>query len=162
MTRSIYLLVSAVFVAQVGLADNGVAPIEAHRLGKSELQSWIQKEFKPGRPLTFASNEGEGLCCDVGSVTLEIQRGHSITIAINDFAGVEFSLPYTIEADGKISLASNSSYPVPALKDINVRDLYVYRYGSSVYVIRDSDEQPDFAKRQHSIWPLKYVSHRKH
>jgi hypothetical protein len=140
-----------VFVAQVCLGDNAVSQIESHRLGKAELQSWIAQAFKAGMPLTFKSNEGEGLCCDVGSITLEIHRGHSVTITVNEFAGVEFSLPYTIEADGKISLASKSAYPVPALQAINVRDVYVYRYGTSVYMSRDSDVNPDFAKRQHSI-----------
>jgi hypothetical protein len=50
-------------------SDNASVQIEAHRLGKSELQSWIVKELKTGKALTFASNEGEGLCCDVGGIT---------------------------------------------------------------------------------------------
>jgi hypothetical protein len=33
------------------------------------------------KSLTFASNEGEGLCRDVESITLEINRGHRIVRA---------------------------------------------------------------------------------
>ena len=151
------VIVFAILLVRASYGDNGNVQVEAHRLGKLELQSWIAKELKANSPLTFASNEGEGICCDVGSVTLEIHRGHRMKIAVNEFAGVEFSLPYTIQADGKIWLASNSAYPMPALQNIDVRDVYVYLYGTSVYIVRHSDVNPDFAKRQHSIWPLKYA-----
>jgi hypothetical protein len=160
--RSIAVLVIVTCLTRTSYAENSVQEIETHRLGSSELQSWIAKEFRAGGPIRFASNEGQGLCCDVGSITLEIRRNHTITIAINTFAGYEFTLPYIIQVDGKISLASNSAYPVPALQNSDIRDVYVYRYGSSVYVDRDSTVHPDLASRRRSIWPLKYVSHSKH
>jgi hypothetical protein len=100
LNRSSALFFIAIAFTPASYCDNADAQLEAHRLERSELQSWIAKEFKTGESVTFASNEGEGLCCDVGSVTLEINRDRSITITANYIAGIGCSLPYAIEADG--------------------------------------------------------------
>jgi hypothetical protein len=133
------------------------AAIAAHRLGKSELESWLNQEFKSGKAVSFQSNEGMGLCCDMGSVTLMIRPDREIEISINLFAGLQFALPYSIGADGRIALASSSAYPVPALSNNGIHDLYAYRYGSAVYLVKDTTVNPDLGKPTQTIWPLKFV-----
>ena len=72
----------AICLTRTSHSDNANVQIEAHRLGKSELLSRITKELKSGKELTFASNEGEGLCYDVGGIILEIHPGRSKQAAV--------------------------------------------------------------------------------
>ena len=146
MNRLLTLLVIVISLARGSYAQNTNAQPETHRLGKSELQSWIVGELKAGRSIKFESNEGDGLCCDRGSITLEIRTGQIIFISSNFYAGVEVSLPYAVQADGKVALASNSAYPVPSLLNYGIHDLYVFRHGSGIYVERNLDSESGFCQ----------------
>jgi hypothetical protein len=127
--------------------------IEPHRLSQAEIQRWLGAGYSAHKPIAFLSNWGVGICCDVGNTVLEFQPNQTIKIFIDGFAGTEASIPYRIQADGKIALASESQYPIPVLVNSKIHDVYMFRYASDTYVVSDSNEAPDFSDRKTWQWP---------
>ena len=46
----------------------------------------------------------------------------------------------------------------PLLSSIDLHDAYIYRYGASLYLERDSEESPDLSFEPGTRWPFKQLS----
>ena len=132
-----------------------------HRLGKAELERWLAAGFAAGKPITFLSNFGVGICCDVGNTSVELKPDKSIRIFIDGFAGMEFGGMYRIEGDGKLAIISADDNAMRAeyLSSKGIRDAYVFRDRAAIYLVQDSNSRPDFSAESKWpwLWPFKYV-----
>jgi hypothetical protein len=141
-------------------AASGAEPppkIEAHRLGRSEILHWLQASFGTGRPIEFRSHDGRG-CCDMGDTSLVFRPDRTIYILRDGYVGTEFTLPYRILADGKITVEpTDNKLQADYLLSEDIHDFYVFRYGSSVYLVQESNVRPDFAVPGGLHWPLKFM-----
>ena len=157
--RLAFLSVAAVFLLSAACGEKPSAKIEAHRLGRPEILEWLAAGFRTGKPIEFKSREGRG-CCDVGDTSLVFHPDRTIHILRERFVGTEFTVQYNILADGKVRVV-----PVPIdnkersdyLLGEDIHDFYLFRYGSSLYLVQESNVRPDLALPGGTHWPLKYM-----
>jgi hypothetical protein len=128
---SIDLLFSGCGIPTVsGVGAEPPPKIEAHRLGRSEILNWLQAGFGTGKPIEFRSHEGRG-CCDMGDTSLVFRPDQTIYILRDGYAGTEFTLPYRILEDGKITVEpTDNKLQANYLLSEDIHDFYVFRYGS--------------------------------
>jgi hypothetical protein len=152
-----FLAVGAVVLLPAAFGEMPHLKIEAHRLARSEILEWLAAAFRTKAPIEFRSREGHG-CCDMGDTSLAFHADQTIYILRDGFVGTEFTLPYRILADGKISIApTGNKMQADYLLAEDIRDFYVYRYGSSLYLVQESIVKPDLSVPGGIHWPLKLI-----
>lgn len=151
------LSLAAVFILSAACGGKPSAKIEAERLGRPEILEWLAAGFRTGTPIEFKSREGLG-CCDAGDTSLVFHRDQTIYILREGFVGTEFIVRYSILEDGKISVVPISNKQrADYLLSADIHDLYLFRYGSNLYLVQESNVRPDLAVPGGTHWPLKYM-----
>ena len=157
VVRRLAFLSVAVLLLSAACGEQPSAKIEAHRLGRSEILEWLAADFRTGKPIEFKSREGRG-CCDVGDTTFVFHPDQTIHILIEHFVGTEFTVPYNILADGKIAVVpTDNKGRADYLLGEDIHDFYLFRNGSSLYLVQESNVRPDLAASGGTHWPLKYM-----
>jgi hypothetical protein len=152
-----FLAMGAVVLVPAAHGEMPHLKIEPHRLARSEILEWLASAFCTTAPIEFRSREGHG-CCDMGDTSLAFRADQTLYIVREGLVGREFTLPYTILADGKISIApTDNKMQADYLLAEDIRDFYVYRYGSSLYLVQESIVKPDLSVPGGIHWPLKLI-----
>jgi fermentation-respiration switch protein FrsA (DUF1100 family) len=142
------------------LIDNlRTAPqFDAHRLSKAEVEQLIADSLKAKKPLVFGPNQGVSHCCDLGEPYLEFGPEHTLLLYGDGYVGWKVPIGYDVAADGKVILKSLPYEDETAfLKEKNLHDAYVFRYGPTVYLVKDSDPTPDLGFEGGARWPYKML-----
>jgi hypothetical protein len=155
--RLAFRSLAAVFLLSAACGEKPSAKMEAHRLGRPEILEWRAAGFRTGKPIEFKSREGRG-CCDVGDTSLVFHPDQTIHILRERFVGTEFNVQYNILADGKITVVpTDNKERADYLLSEDIHDFYLFRYGSSLYLVQESNVRPDLAAPGGTHWPLKHM-----
>lgn len=157
VVRRLPFLSVAVLLLSAACGEKPSAKMEAHRLGRPEILEWLAAGFRTGKPIEFKSREGRG-CCDMGDTSLMFHPDQTIHIVRERFVGTEFTVQYNILADGKITVGPiDNKGRADDLFSEDIHDFYLFRYGSSLYLVQESNVRPDLAIPGGTHWPLKYM-----
>jgi len=95
-------------------------------------------------------------CCDLGEPYLEFRPEHTLLLYGDGYVGWQIPITYDVAADGKIILKIPTYENETGLrKTKDLHDVYAFRYGPSVYLVKDSDPTPDLGFEDNSRWPYK-------
>jgi hypothetical protein len=129
------------------------------RLGKTEVEQLIAEHLATRRPLAFGSYQGAQRCCDLGDPNLLFLPNHWLEAFGDGYVPWQASISYQIAEDGKLVLNRNDlSGSQPALSSADLHDAYIYRFGPSLYLERDSEKSPDLSFDPGTRWPFKQLS----
>ncbi len=132
---------------------------DAHRLSKAELEQLIGHALKAKKPLVFGPNQGVFHCFDLGEPYLEFGPEHTLLVYGDGYVGWRVPIRYDAAEDGKIVLKSPPYEDSAAfIKEKDLHDAYAFRYGPSVYLVKDSDPTPDLGFENGARWPYKMLA----
>ena len=152
-----FLSLATVFLLSAACGEKSWPKMEAHRLGRPETLEWPAAGFRDRKPIEFKSREGHG-CCDMGDTSLAFHPDRTIHILRERFVGTEFNVRYNILTDGKITVVpTDNKERADYLLSEDIHDFYLFRYGSSLYLVQESNVRPDLAVPGGTHWPLKYM-----
>jgi hypothetical protein len=125
-------------------------------LNKSELEKLFTVQGTLEKPITFVPNQGVRRCCDLGDPELQFRPDGTLLIYMDGYAPTSELLPYSILTDGKVVLGTKDNKQLADwLRLKSLQNAYVYRYGSDLFLVRDSDVHPDLGFQNGSLWPFK-------
>lgn len=142
------------------LVDRLRGPLpHVQRLGKTEVEQLIAEHLATRRPLAFGSYQGVHRCCDLGDPNLVFLPNHWLEAFGDGYVPWQATISYQIGEDGKLVLNRNDWNGNPSvLGSTDLHDAYIYRYGSSLYLERDSEKSPDLSFEPGTRWPFKELS----
>jgi alpha-beta hydrolase superfamily lysophospholipase len=130
----------------------------AHRLSKAEVEQLIGDTLKAKKSLVFGPNQGVFHCCDRGEPYLEFRPEHTLLLYGDGYVGWLVPIGYDVAADGKIIFKFPTAENEPDVyKAKDLHDAYAFRFGPSVYLVKDSDPTPDLGFEDGSRWPYKML-----
>lgn len=139
------------------LTDQLRGPLPAsQRLGKTEVEQLVAEYLANNKPLVFGSHQGTYLCCDLGEPNLSFEAGHRLVAFGDGFVPWQANFSYSIAEDGRVVLNRTEWDGLEQLLIAHdVQDAYVYRYGSTLYLVKSTEENPDLSFDSGSLWPFK-------
>lgn len=131
---------------------------KAHQLSQAEVKNWLATGFAGKTPLRFFSSQGKRVCCDMPNTELEFMTGNRIHVLIDGFAQSVYTLPFAVQADGKIAVTAENERMAEWVPGKPYASTFLYRYGEELYLVPASVGETQFPVPRRTFWPLVFIS----